>query len=150
MAKYDYLANETKDVLNYINENLDNDQKLDLMQANIDNGCSSIVNDLYDLLWHSDIVTGTSSETYTNDRAKAKEYLAGNLSLLVDALENVGDKPMKLYLQNPEAADVLIRCYLLPSAIKNAIKQLKKTKRQASNPNNKTISKWRNLINQSY
>lgn len=59
-----------------------------------ENGCDGMNHDdLYDLLWIEDSVTGNGSGSYTFNRCQAKEYLKGNLMTeLEDALNEFGYK----------------------------------------------------------
>lgn len=82
---------------------------------------------LNDDLWINDSVTGNGSGSYTFSSEKAREYVAGNEELLVDAMEEFGSGPdqYKEALTNPEYADVTIRCYLLNEMIGIALEDPK-------------------------
>lgn len=119
MEKYDYLTEETNDVLTYIKDELDEDTK----QALLDND-EEAISDLNDRLWVKDSITGNGSGSYTFNAVKAEENLAGNLDLLADALEAYGETSEAFdYLRSPENADVTIRCYLLSQAVDDAVEQ---------------------------
>lgn len=119
MEKYDYLAAETDDVLTYIKDELDDDTKQALLDAD-----EKTISDLNDRLWVEDSVTGNASGSYTFNTAKAEENLAGNLELLANALEDYGEQDKAFdFLRRPEMADVTIRCYLLSQAVDDAVEQ---------------------------
>ena len=64
-------------------------------------------------LWIEDRVTGNGSGSYTFNRDEALQNLEGNFSLLKEACnEFCCEVP-----DSEEAADVTIRCYLLPQVI---------------------------------
>ena len=76
---------------------------------------------LNDDLWIDDSVTGNASGSYYCNTRKAEEALAHNLDLLGEALREFGCGPEYLIEKGAEAADVTIRCYLLYSAISEAL-----------------------------
>lgn len=116
--KYNYLESMKEDIKNYIEENKDNES------YNWDN-LEEVKDLLCDDLWIDDSVTGNASGSYYCNRYKARESLAGNEDLLVEALEEFGDIAgcYKRSLTDPEFADVTIRCYLLNQAIEEALKE---------------------------
>lgn len=116
--KYNYLESMKEDIKNYIEENKDNES------YNWDN-LEEVKELLYDDLWIDDSVTGNGSGSYYCNSYKARESLAGNEDLLVEALEEFGNdaESYKRSLTDPEFADVTIRCYLLSQAIDEALKE---------------------------
>ena len=68
-------------------------------------------------LFRSDSVTGNGSGSYTFNTFMAELYLVNNGDLYDEALEEFGGK----YDSSPEARDITIRCYLLGSAIQEAL-----------------------------
>ena len=116
--KYNYLESMKEDIKNYIEENKDNES------YNWDN-LEEVKELLYDDLWIDDSVTGNASGSYYCNSYKARESLAGNEDLLVEALEEFGNdaESYKRSLTDPEFADVTIRCYLLSQAIDEALKE---------------------------
>lgn len=72
---YNYKKNIKADILDYIKENDCKDMSYD---------------ELYDLLFIDDSVTGNASGSYTFNTWQAKDNLRGNLSLLADALTEFG------------------------------------------------------------
>ena len=75
-----------------------------------------------DQLIGSDFVTGAGSGSYTMDRITAELNLVGNFGLLSDAVSELCPH-FDLLKQGAEAADVLIRQYLVPREFVNATRQ---------------------------
>lgn len=75
-----------------------------------------------DQLVQSDFVTGAGSGSYTMDKITAEYNLVGNLDLLEQAIDEIAPG-FDLLKSGPEAADVLIRQYLVPSVFVNVIRQ---------------------------
>ena len=114
MNKYDYMECMTVDIMRYITDYINLDEFDDL---------DDLIETLNDDLWIDDSITGNASGSYYCNASKAAEAIAGNMDLLVEAIEEFGDDPetYKRALQDPEYADVTIRCYLLNQAIYNAV-----------------------------
>ena len=110
MEKYNYLENLKEDIKTYIKEN-------DI--TNLDE------NSLYDDMFINDSITGNASGSYYCNAWKAEEALAHNLDLLQEAYEEFGSTPE---LNNPEACDVTIRCYLLGQALHEVIEEMEEEK----------------------
>ncbi len=133
---YDYRAAVAEDVRQYVEDegglpgflfnhdgyNLPQDARAALMEENR----PALENALYDAMFISDAVTGNASGSYWCNAYNASRALCGNLDLLRDALAEfaVEGETIKKYLYSPEAADVTIRCYLLPGAISDYIETL--------------------------
>lgn len=118
---YDYLKNVKEDVKEYIrNEVVEEVEKID-------------TNELYNILFLKDSVTGNASGSYTFNTYQAEENLCHNLDLLKEALEEfgetvgktVGEAVGEAIEKGAEYCDVTIRCYLLGEAIREAIEELK-------------------------
>lgn len=77
--------------------------------------CDKDLAELQDDLFLCDDVTGNASGSYTMSRWTAEENLCHNLGLLSEVLRDVGFTPSELAvkLEDPEACDVIVRCYLL-------------------------------------
>ena len=113
MANYDYREAVKNDVKEYINEEINfNDWK-----GNRD----GLEEHLNDTLFTCDSVTGNASGSYTFNSYKAEENICHNLDLLGEALQEFGCTPGYLIDKGAEAADVTIRCYLLPGAISDIL-----------------------------
>ena len=110
MKKYNYKENVKNDIIDHIKENY---KGLDEVNEEV----------LYDDLWIDDSVTGNASGSYYCNQYKAEEALAHNMDLLKEACEEFSCIPD---LENPEACDVTIRCYLLNDCIYDALEELKK------------------------
>lgn len=108
MGKYNYREEMKKDVRGYIKyEIIISDYRdRDKLEEHLNN-----------ILWASD-VTGNSNGSYTFSTYKAQEYIMHNLELVIDAYKEFGHDSLPFSdLENPEAIDVTIRCYLLGEVI---------------------------------
>lgn len=115
MEKYNYLESVTEDVKEYINNEItlsDYENREELEEY------------LNDILWDDDSVTGNASGSYTFSSWKAEEYLCHNMNLLAEACNEFGNEVNTELLENPEACDVTIRCYLLNQAISDVLDEL--------------------------
>lgn len=125
MEKYVYFIEETADVIDAI----DNDDDLlsfvmNAIKTDDEQTKDELHEKLYDTLIDEDAVTGNKSGSYTINTRKADEYVSRNLYLLAHAFDEFGydSKAIINTLNNPEYCDVLIRCYMLPTCIDEAIK----------------------------
>ena len=116
MTEYNYLYAMKADIINYIDE-----EEIDL-SAYADR--EELETALNDTLWLEDSVTGNASGSYTFSTWKAEEYICHNLDLLADALQEFGCGLDYLLEKGAEAADVIIRCYLLAQAISEALDEI--------------------------
>lgn len=107
MAQYDYYTVVYNDVKDYYFGNKETYKGLDR---------DELIEKLNDDCFNEDCVTGNASGSYTFSRYDAEENLCHNTYLLAEACEEFESNPETLLLE-PEAADVTIRCYLLPRAI---------------------------------
>lgn len=121
IEKYDYRENVVEDVLNYINEN-----EIEITPENV----SEVAEELNDTLWVADSVTGNASGSYTFNRWQAEEYLCHNLDLLAEACRAFDYSTYEQIANGAESCDILIRCYLLSSAIDTALSRILDTKNQ--------------------
>lgn len=112
--EYDYREAVKKDVINYIEEEIDF-QDYDTIEELRDH--------LKEQLWIEDRVTGAGSDSYTCNTWQSEEYLCHNFNLLVEALEFSGNAVM-LLKDGADACDVQIRCYILNEAIDAALEEL--------------------------
>ena len=111
---YDYLEAEKEDLLDYITENIDFSSFEDIEE---------LEEELNEELWSEDSVTGNASGSYTCNYYIAEEYIAHNWDLLDEALEAFGCDE-SFIKKGAEWCDVTIRCYLLPSAISEVLKEI--------------------------
>jgi hypothetical protein len=79
---------------------------------------------LDDELITSDSVTGNTSGSYTFNAWEAEENICHNMELLGEAFEEFGVDAGQMLKKGAEACDVLIRCYLLGSAIAAVLDEL--------------------------
>ena len=119
MTYYEYLKNETEDVISYLKENY----SLQTLSAKTSKDRDSFCDQLEDALYTEDSVTGNGSGSYTFDRIEAEQNLVSNWELLREAKSALSTDFDPL-TAGPEACDVLIRCYLLPEAINLALQRL--------------------------
>lgn len=115
MMDYDYREAMQKDIEEYIENEID----LDEWKGDRDR----LEDHLNDVLWVTDSVTGNASGSYTFSSYKAEEYIAHNLDILADALDEWGidENPFK---KGAEWCDVTIRCYLLSSVLSDVLDDL--------------------------
>lgn len=110
---YDYeeaVFNDAKEaILEYIDYHKD--------EGDLPDDLEDMRDDLHDVLWTEDSVTGNGSGSYTFSRIMAELYLIGNSDLYEQALEEFGGK----FEVEPENRDIAIRCYLLGGAIDKAL-----------------------------
>lgn len=115
---YDYLAAVKSDVRDWMDEN-----RAELARKYDESG-----KDVYEVEgWMSDElfvsgITGNDNGSYTCNRYEAESYLCHNLGLLVDAVHEFAGSFDGL-IEDPEAADVTIRCYVLGQAIDELAKE---------------------------
>ena len=116
---YNYLEAMKSDIKDYI--------KNEINTANYSDR-EELENNLNDILWNEDSVTGNASGSYTFNCADAKEYVTDNIDLLAEACkefgvtnETVGEKFLN---EDWEYFDVTIRCYLLNQAISEALDEI--------------------------
>jgi len=114
MEKYNYFEAVKEDVLNYIREN-------DIRVYNSNR--EEVEQDLNDKLFVDDSVTGNASGSYFFNAWKAEEALCHNMDLLAEAHEEFGGLSADI-LTSAESCDVTIRCYLLGSAISEALDEV--------------------------
>ena len=115
MEKYNYYEAVTADIIDYINNEIDFSDYTDREE---------LEQKLYDELFVSDSVTGNASGSYYCNAWKAEEALCHNLDILREAIEEYGVEDAEKYLDDPEAADVTIRCYILGQCISDALDEL--------------------------
>lgn len=115
MEKYDYRKQVKSDIEDYINDNV-----------NVSDYSSreEMEQDLNDKLFVVDSVTGNASGSYTFSTWKAEENLCHNLDLLQEACEEFGEDGFNILERGVEAADVTIRCYLLPQELSEVLDEM--------------------------
>ncbi len=113
MEKYNYLEAVINDVRTYVQDN-----NITVNSENYDEVYSS----LYDDLFITDSVTGNASGSYTFNAWESEENLCHNLDLLKEALDEFGSDTC--IMDNAEACDVTIRCYLLGEAVSTVLNEI--------------------------
>lgn len=120
--KYHYRRNICEDIKNWLIKNYDYNElmnKIDIMHDDFD---IDFAGNLHDELWCEDSVTGNASGSYTMNRWIAEEFLAHNYDILYNAMVEFECKTD--ILDDPEACDVTIRCYLLMGCIRDVLYDL--------------------------
>lgn len=120
--KYDYLKEMIKDIKRAIFDYFTKEEIKNAFKSL--EARDELYEKLYDDLWIDDSVTGNASGSYTFNTYKAEEYLCHNLELLSEALEEFGESESNALSRGAEFCDVTIRCYLLGSAINEALDEL--------------------------
>ena len=118
MKKYDYMEAMKSDILDYIRGTYSAEEMAAQMQD-----LDSFLETLHDDLWIADRVTGNGSGSYTCNAWRAEEYLCHNLDLLAEAAAEFCCD-VDILKNGAEYCDVTIRCYLLNSAIAEALEEL--------------------------
>lgn len=106
MKTYNYYESVKEDIKEYLRNTDERDEQK-----------------LYDEMFIDDSITGNGSGSYTFSTYEAEENLCHNMDLLQEALEEFGDNNIDI-LQNPEACDVTIRCYLLGQLLSEALEEI--------------------------
>lgn len=120
--KYNYLENVKEDVKQAI---LDNYAKEEIRNAFKSlEARDEFYEKLNDDLWIDDNVTGNASGSYTYNAYNAEENLCHNWDLLEEALDEFCVDYKEAIQKGAEFCDVTIRCYLLGSAINEALDEL--------------------------
>lgn len=111
---YNYKEEIETDIVDYLNENYD------IKHIN-----EELYEELYEELLIEDSITGNASGSYWCNAWKAELALLGNLDLLEEVRQEYGYECLDM--SNPEALDVSIRCYLLPSILSKVLEELTET-----------------------
>ena len=115
--KYNYIEALKNDIRQYME---DNESYLNYTDR------EDLEEQLNDLLWTADSVTGNASSSYTFNRAEAKEHVLDNIDLLKDAYEEFGLKEQfteDFFNEDFERMDVTIRCFLLGQVIADVLEE---------------------------
>lgn len=112
---YNYREAVKEDVLDYIKCEVNASEYADR---------DALEEELNEILWTCDSVTGNASGSYTFNTYKAEENICHNLDLLGEALSEFGYGADYLMKEGAEACDVTIRCYLLGECIAEALDEI--------------------------
>lgn len=120
LKTYSYPQHVKEDIKEFIEKRLDSGTFGLLVQGDEDT-----IEDVEDLLFTQDEITGNGSGSYTFNTLKAEENLTGNWDLLKEAKEEL-DPQVDIIDKGAEYADVLIRCYLLDWCFRKALDDIVK------------------------
>ena len=118
MKTYSYPQHVKEDIKEFIEKRLESGTFGLLVQGDEDT-----IEDVEDLLFTQDEITGNGSGSYTFNTLKAEENLTGNWDLLREAKDEL-DPNTDLIEKGPEYCDVLIRCYLLDWCFRKALNEI--------------------------
>lgn len=107
-SRYNYFEAVCSDIRAYINENE--------IEVNKDNR-DEVFEELNDVLWCEDSVTGNGSGSYTFSTWEAEDNLCHNWDLLREMCEEWGGNFGEYVSRGAEYCDVSLRCYLLASCL---------------------------------
>ena len=122
MKIYSYPSHVKQDIKKFIEARLDNGTFGLLIQDDQDT-----IEDVKDLLFNQDEITGNGSGSYTMNKMKAEQNLNGNWDLLKESRDELAHD-VDLIERGPEFCDVLIRCYLLDWCFNKALSEIVKDK----------------------
>ena len=119
-TNYNYMEAMKQDIKTYLED------EFEYRYSDLDR--DELEQKLNDDLFICDSVTGNASGSYTFCRATAKEYVIDNMEICKEAIDEffidantVADKFLS---EDWEYFDVTIRCYLLESAIAEALEEM--------------------------
>ena len=118
--EYDYRETVKNDVIEQVKDGY----KENSLRIYKEEGREALEQYLNDELWIDDQVTGNASGSYTFNTWEAEENLCHNMNLLEEACDEFGQDVGEAVKRGAEYCDVTIRCYLLGSAISEAIDEL--------------------------
>ena len=123
--KYNYYECVEDDVLNYLQDYTNEELKEMTSKENFD----TTQEKLYDDLWAEDGITGNGWDGYPMSEEQKAEAVGANLELLADALDEFGcdAECYRKALKDMGYADATIRCYVLGTAIYEALKKIRDT-----------------------
>lgn len=120
--KYNYRETVRDDVIEQVKDGY----KENSLRLYKEEGREALEEYLNEELWIDDQVTGNASGSYTFNTREAEENLCSNMDLFVEACDEFGQDVGEAVKHGAEYCDVTIRCYLLGSAIAEAIDELEK------------------------
>ena len=117
---YDSVKEDIKQLIRY--------NEIELDYTELVNNRDSVEEKLYDELWVNDSVTGNASGSYFCNSYKAKEAVLEDMDTVKEALtefcvsaEEIGNRFLD---EDWEYLDVTARCYVLGSALNEALDEL--------------------------
>lgn len=122
---YDYWSEIKVAVREWLTDNFE------YVEDNVDSTHNSeeVFEFMFDKLWIEDSVTGNASGSYTCNAEQARKYVLENISLAVDAYNELSSKESfadDVWDSKWEVIDVTIRCYLLPDVIREVLNEIEK------------------------
>lgn len=118
-----YIEQIKEDILSAIKANYTTEEITEKMKDR-----DSFEEELYDLMWTDDSVTGNGSGSYTFSRAKAQEYVLCDIETVQEALKEFcvdADTIAKKFLESDwEYFDVTSRCYVLGMGISEVLDEI--------------------------
>ena len=117
--KYNYIEEMKEDINEYLCDNYTDRALREKLHDK-----EAFYEELFDDLWVEDSVTGNASGSYTFNTYLAEKYIAHNLDLLKEALDEFGGYYSVALEKGAEYCDVIIRCYLLGQAITQVLNDL--------------------------
>ena len=121
--RYDYKESMKQDILEYMRENEDMWEELDIDTAE---------EVLFDSMWCADEVTGNGSGSYTFNRWIAKDYFLGDenseeyFSEAVHDYDISAEEVGRRFIESDyEWFDVTIRCFLLGSVLRECLEEVR-------------------------
>ena len=124
MERYNYYEAVRDDVLDHIRANYTAEEARERLESRASR--ERWEEELNDSLWINDGITGNASGSYTFNTWRAEEYIAHNLDLLREAVEEFGGNFGEAVERGAEYCDVTIRCYLLYGAIGEALDEIER------------------------
>ena len=115
--KHNYMEEMKNDIKDYITNYYSGEEAALLTREEVEQ-------ELNDLLWVEDSVTGNASGSYYCNTWEAEEAVAHNWDLLAEALDAFGETHINVIEKGAEWCDVTIRCYLLPQAIAETLDEM--------------------------
>lgn len=124
---YDYHKVLKKDIRNFIRD----------YEYDISGNKEDVMNDLTDVLWAEDSVTGNGLMGYIENEVllsndKAKMYVLDNIEIMLEAVQEFGCKEKvvpKMMAGDWRWFDITIRCYLLNTCIAEVLENIFKRKK---------------------
>ena len=123
--KMTYLEQIKVDIMEAIKSEYSMDEIMEKMKDR-----DSFQEELDELLWTDDAVTGNGSGSYTFDRSKAQEFVLADIETVQEALREFcveADTIAKKFLESDwEYFDVTARCYVLGMGISEVLDEIEK------------------------
>lgn len=120
-----YLEQIKEDIKNAIKENFTDEEIREKMEDR-----DNFEEELDDMLWIDDSVTGNGSGSYTFNREKAKEFVMQDTETVTEALEEfcveASTIAEKFLSEDWEYFDVTARCYVLDMGISEVLDEIEK------------------------